>query len=727
MRNIWSIFRRDVSRVSGSVIGLIVAVGLVIIPCLYAWFNIAGSWDPYGNTGNLKVAVANADAGYNSDLIPVKVNLGEQVVSALRENDQLDWVFVDEDEATEGVKSGEYYAAVVIPSEFSADMMTLFSADVTHAQIVYYENQKANAIAPRVTDTGASTVQQQIDETFAKTLADVGLAATSSLLDYMSSDQVANYVTHLSASLSQGITTLRDVSGTTASLANVLGSTSGTISSTSGLLEGNGDTSQQAQSLLADAQGGIANVKEALTGATDAVNKAIKDSSSSLSDVSSAIDKAFSAGTTQATDTAKQLDDVAAKLEKQANANQATLDRLNDTSMFPPVAGVDVLSPLKTMLKTVIQKENALASQLSSAATKLRDGVADANGDLTQVKNLVQQAKDGITDAKGDYETTLTQQASQLKGTISDVVSSADSITGSLTDTVQTLSEASDSLAKNLDEANAALVKTSGDIDVAANDIEQMADDLSSALSSGDLASVKQIIGSDPEGLASALTAPVSLDKKPVYHVENYGSAMAPFYTAVSLWVGGIVLAAMMKVAVDDDFLATLVPFRLHEIYLGRFCLFALFSLLQSSLMLAGELLFFGIQCQDPLLYLLAGWVGGLMFCMFIYTLTVSFGDIGKALAVVLLVMQVGGSGGTFPIEMTSPFFQAVYPFLPAAHLINAMHAAMAGGYGLEYWIELGIVSLYFIPVLALGVVFRRPVIRANNWIIEKLEETHLM
>ena len=174
MRNIIAILRRDLSRIRGSVVALIVAVGLVIVPTLYAWFNIAGSWDPYGNTGNLKVAVANSDNGYMSDLIPVRVNIGDTVVSALRENDQLDWRFVSESDAVEGVRSGEYYAAVVIPENFSSRMMTVFSSDAEHAEIVYYENQKANAIAPRVTDKAASTVRQQIDETFAKTISDVG-------------------------------------------------------------------------------------------------------------------------------------------------------------------------------------------------------------------------------------------------------------------------------------------------------------------------------------------------------------------------------------------------------------------------------------------------------------------------------------------------------------------------------------------------------------------------
>lgn len=175
MKMIWGIFKRDMCHATRNVIAVIVSMGLVVVPALYAWFNIAASWDPYGNTKALKVAVANNDKGYKSDLIPVRVNVGETIISTLHANDQLDWQFVKSDKAIDGVKSGEYYAAIVIPKGFSADMMTLFSPDIKHAQLKYYLNEKINPIAPHITDQGATTVVNTIDKTFAKTIAQVGL------------------------------------------------------------------------------------------------------------------------------------------------------------------------------------------------------------------------------------------------------------------------------------------------------------------------------------------------------------------------------------------------------------------------------------------------------------------------------------------------------------------------------------------------------------------------
>ena len=156
MKLIWKIFVRDVRQATRNVIAVIVAMGLVIVPALYAWYNIAASWDPYGNTKALKVAVANVDKGYKSGLMPITINVGETVTSTLRANHDLDWQFVDRAKAIDGVNSGEYYAALIIPKSFSSDMMTLFSPKIKHAKLEYYLNEKINPIAPHITDQGGA-------------------------------------------------------------------------------------------------------------------------------------------------------------------------------------------------------------------------------------------------------------------------------------------------------------------------------------------------------------------------------------------------------------------------------------------------------------------------------------------------------------------------------------------------------------------------------------------
>lgn len=736
MRNIIAIFKRDLSRIRGSVVALIVAVGLVIVPTLYAWFNIAGSWDPYGNTGNLKVAVANSDNGYMSDLIPVRVNIGDTVVSALRENDQLDWRFVSESDAVEGVRSGEYYAAVVIPENFSSRMMTVFSSDAEHAEIVYYENQKANAIAPRVTDKAASTVRQQIDETFAKTISDVGLATTSSLLEFMDGDQIAAYAGNLSGTLAGAITTLRDASGSVDEFAGLLQSSTGLLDSTSDLLASAGAANENAEALVGDAKTGLSGMHDALDAAVAAINQSLKDSAGDYDAAAKAIDEAFGAADAHVSLTVTQLRDASADVAKRASDmrdvqdNILAVERDVEGSNLPEKLKAELVQKIDIVANTVgnvANQQELLAKHLSDAAASLETGAADARAKAQAVKDGIAEAKGSIGGVKDSYNATLKQQISDLSDAVADVARRGSDMADDLGATVTDLSHAASALSDDLAGAHEVLAGASADLVSAADDLQRLKEGLDTAVTSGDLDRVRELIGSDPAALADALAAPVALDRQAVYHIKNYGSAMAPFYTTLSIWVAGIVLAAMLKANVDEADVKALGNPRLHEIYLGRYAFFALLAFAQAALVCAGDLLFFGIQCEHPFQFMLVGWLAGFVFSNMIYTLTVSFGDIGKAIAVVLLVMQVAGSGGTFPIEMTADFFQAVYPFLPFTHAINAMHAAMAGAYGMEFWIELGTLALYLIPSLALGLVFRRPVIRANRWIIEKLEETKLM
>ena len=184
MGNIAKLFRADVRRLVANVMSIIITVGLVVMPSIFAWYNIIACWSVFDNTGNLKVAVANTDEGYQSDLVPLRVNVGDQVISALRANDQIDWVFTDEEDAVDGARSGRYYAAVVIPKDFSRDMLTFYSKDMEHADIIYYTNEKKSAIAPKITDKGADSVSYQVNSVFAETLSEVSLSLAEALSSY---------------------------------------------------------------------------------------------------------------------------------------------------------------------------------------------------------------------------------------------------------------------------------------------------------------------------------------------------------------------------------------------------------------------------------------------------------------------------------------------------------------------------------------------------------------
>ena len=592
MKNILHLFKRDVQNVSRSVIGLVVVMGLIIVPCLYAWFNIAGSWDPYGNTGNLKIAVVNTDEGYESDLIPVEVNVGENVTATLRGNESFDWVVLNNREkAIEGVKSGAYYAAVVIPKTFSADMMTLFSTDVKHADIEFYENQKANAIAQIVTEKGSSAVQSQVNETFTETITSIGLKTVSSLLDYMSTDQVSNFIANLSSTLGDSIEDLRDVQANASSLAGILSSTSDSLTSASGMLKQTGAVDESTKQLMEHAKSGIDDSKEALKAANDAIDAAIDGSAGSFDNVSAELAKAFDTANQHVDLTVSQLNDAAAALNARAKDIDAMADQLR--SLADQVSDENLKDGLKsaaTSLGRIAVEYRNNAKDLAATAKSLSDSMAEVNNLRAEVDQAIADAKAGIAGAKSDYDSTFSVKAKELKKTVSGILDSLDGISGDLDSAVGGLTDASGSLAKGLSKAAKLVNKASDQLGEASDKISAFKDELDGALMSDDLATIKTMIGNDPEGLAVSLSGPVALDRKPVYPIRNYGSAMAPFYTILSLWVGSIVLAAMMKVSVDDELINELIPVRLHEIYLGRYLFFGGLALLQATLVCAGDI-----------------------------------------------------------------------------------------------------------------------------------------
>ena len=257
--------------------------------------------------------------------------------------------------------------------------------------------------------------------------------------------------------------------------------------------------------------------------------------------------------------------------------------------------------------------------------------------------------------------------------------------------------------------------------------LDTLAAKLLDAAKNNQLDELQDILDTGPQEISEFVAAPVKLDTNKFYPVENYGSAMAPFYSTLAIWVGGVVLVAMMRVNVDRKRQEALVNVTPTQLYLGRYILFLIIGLLQSGLICLGDLYFLEIQCEHPFYFMIAGWFTSIVYVNLLYTLTVSFGDIGKAICVVLMVIQVAGSGGTFPIEMTPMFFQKLYELLPFTHSMMAMRECIAGFYGNTYWQELGILSLYLIASLLLGLVLRKPIIRLNEAFNEKLEETKVI
>lgn len=726
MKKIGQVFLYDISHIKKNVIAMIVVLGLCVVPSLYAWFNIAASWDPYSNTNGLKVAVANTDEGYEGEILPLQINIGDTVISSLRENDQLDWTFTGKKDAVEGVKSGKYYAAIVIPKSFSQDMMSLFSEEMTHSDITYYINEKENAIAPKVTDKGASAVQQQIDEIFVKTAAQVGLDLLDTISEVTSSDGAQAAAQNLTENIRKIGSDLDSTAGTVKAFSNMTVSMQQMLDATADILNKAGQNTETNLSLLNETGNSVDSLRSAVSGTTESVNQVLAQGSQCYDAISGQINNAFSSISTDAGVTAGALNSVASEVQVMIDRYTGFRDSVQQLADSFPLAS-DLLQPIIGNLNESIAHQEAVRDKLNEAAAKITETASDAGNYQAQLDQLVQQSSQQISGIRSDYENNVKTQIDTMFGTLGDTSSAVQSLFTSMDNGVEDMEKLAKDAGSGLEKMKTTLDTSASLLTETAEKVNQAAEKLDTAAQDGNVETLKNVLGSSPEVISSFVSAPVRMQTKALYPVENYGSAMAPFYSTLSIWVGGIILVAMMKVTASENLKRALAPLKPHQIYLGRYLLFLVLGLIQSGLICLGDLYFLGIQCEHPFLFLLAGWVSSVVYVNIIYTFTVSFGDVGKAICVVLLVMQVAGSGGTFPIEVAPEIFQKIYPFLPFTHSMTAMRECVAGFYQYTYWAELGIMCLFLLASLFLGLVLRKPVIRLNELFIEKLEDTKLM
>ena len=232
-------------------------------------------------------------------------------------------------------------------------------------------------------------------------------------------------------------------------------------------------------------------------------------------------------------------------------------------------------------------------------------------------------------------------------------------------------------------------------------------------------------MSANSEQLGEFLACPVKLNTDKIYGIENYGSAMAPFYSTLAIWVGSMILIAVMKTNVKrKNEIGDNV--RMHHAYFGRMLTFLTFAVAQALIICLGDLYFLKIQCFHPGKFLLVGVFAAFVFSMFIYSLTYALGDIGKSVGIILLVVQIGGSGGTFPIDVCPPFFQAIHPYLPFTFVVNAMRECVCGEYAGDYWLDLLKLSAYIAGALVIGLGVKFLVKKPIRFFEKQTEKTGL-
>ena len=714
IKNIWTIYKEDLKRIFTNYAALIVILALCILPSLYAWFNIKASWDPYGQqaTSQIKIGVINNDKGteFNGKLI----NIGDQVVDQLKENDLMGWQFVDEAEGEKALEEGTFYATIMIPDNFSQDITSLVTSDVKKGQIIYRVNEKINAIAPKLTSKGATGVQENINQTIVETVSGIlfeagkglGLEIQETVLPQLSHvyDQLEELISKfgdmnsLVQTAHNGGIQLKDLIASIQTDLPLIETTITSAKTTITSLESFMDTSKSAlsdfmptlkndllliQTIADELNTYVSQIEEAILSGSDKAPELIENLITKVESTQSLVRSfvkvlesfnKFPAG--RFDDLISQLQGVNGELDKAKDF----LQQLHDTTVNGGEPNLTVLNNIKTLLSSVSSTASSIYNRFDSAIVPSLNNVIDqAYSTATNVLQVLKEA-----------ETKLPDVASLLN----------------------TAYEGADKGIDAIEYINSKLPE-------AENKVREVTAKLGDINESQSLQEVLTLLQEAVTERQNFMSSPVDLVEETIFPMHNYGTAMTPFYSVLAQWVGMTLLISMLSVHAKGEY-------RPSEEYFGKFLLFATIALVQGLIIALGDLYLLNIYCVNPGLFIVGILFTSITFTFIVYSLVSVFGNVGKVVSIILLVLQVAGSGGTFPIQLTPKFFQIINPFLPFTYAISFARESIGGVVENVLAKDIIIMCIYSVGAVLISLFLKKPINKLLQGFAEKFEESGL-
>lgn len=798
MKNIIQIFKNDVKNIVKRRASIVVIIALMILPSMYAWFNILPSWDPYANTEDVAVAVVNLDKG--ADLNGEKINVGEEVTTSLKANKKLGWQFVTKEEAEKGVEKGDYYASIIIPENFSRKLISVLDDEPEKPVLSYYINEKINAIAPKVTGAGASGMVESIQSGFVK----VANEAIFSVFNDVGIELEANQQSILR--LQEAIYQLEKELPEIERLLGVAGEDLDRVGDASGKAH-NGlkraeEASEEVQALsvkihaLLEETDGYVNqyvpiVQQDLEKAQEAIGKIptiiqkVSDKEQAFEDVLEKVEQQTgkiddgvtalskleallleadqeAANGEQMTTLIQQLEAEEKQLEQAKKDVEKAIEALENAEEIPS-GGIGSSSEqtrpeLEVLYQAIDSRQNIIRS-LMEASEELQQSIdnglfVDGAGrvgsyeeQLTQfqeeINAAVERAKKGKETA-GETLDHIEEQAIRLEKTVAEVdrfiekdllplyrqemstakkaLDEADEKVANVISYFPKAAELLDKLDDGVAIGQEELHKVNDLFPEAEDKIIELASKIRSLDEKGDLAELIQFLRNDATVEGEFFADPIVLEEQQLFPIPNYGSAMAPFFTAMSLWVGGLILVSSLIVDVPNK-----ARYKSYEAYFGRFLTFWLIGLMQALIVMLGNLFILKTFVAHQLIYILFGFLISTTFIIMIYTLVSVFGNTGKVIAIILLVMQLGASGGTFPIQMTPSFFQQIHAFLPFTHALQLFREAVGG---IIWSVALKHISWlvgYMVVFMFIGIKLKAVINKRSDKFLEEARESEII
>ena len=694
MKNIIEIFRNDIKEVFRKTNTWIIIVGLIFLPSMYAWPNILSSWDPYGHTNNIKVAVTSEDDGATVD--GKELNLGKSLVEGLKNNKNLDWQFVsNKQQAEDGVRIGDYYASIVVPKNFSQDMTSVSRTEPKRATIEYTVNEKINAISPKITNSGASAIANNISKNFVETangiifekLHEAGVKFEENL---PSIEKAKEEIFKLNDNFSTYESTLSELIGKVEYGYNILNNVQNTLPEI--------DRVATNSIMIADKAGITINN---IQGFNERLLPIINNHLNVVEEVSK-----------EANVIAKELQQKPDKTEE-IKARQKALDsRLQ--------ASIERLQLVKNIFEyfNKLSSERLFNNQLERVTTLSNDitTIKEVNNNIYNKMDHYDEIADTVKEEFVNKSARVNEVSSNMNSKlnvevaplISQVLSKAevniDKVSGIISGAQGELPAVERKLSETevkISNAYGKLLSLQAQMPSAKSKIQKLTDEIKKADSGIDKNQLFNLLKVDYKQQAEFFANPVKLQENKLYHIENYGSAMTPFYTVLSIWVGSLLMSSLLTTKVEDEE----KKYKPYQKYFGRGLLFVIISLFQTLIITLGDMYVLGTQATSPYRFVLYALLISLLFSSIIYTIVCILGNVGKAVCIVLLVLQLGSSGGTFPIQMTSEFFQALYPKVPFTYSIGLLREAVGGVYIPAVERDIKILFIYLIIVLVGGAI----------------------
>lgn len=690
MRTILSIFKNDIVSVGRRFFALAIIVAISVLPALYAWVNIYANANPYANTGEIQIAVASRDPGLDLE-DGTHINMAEEVSEDLKTSDKIGWQFPESaDEAIEGVRSGRYYAAVVFEDNFTYNMYHFEQALLDdRAPLTYYENQKRNAIAPKITQTAATNLQQSIKTKYLETVFGFIFDETNEIADDLSEGETAEDVIARLADLRDTLraydSAISAFTGKSASIHSGISDAKRRLKDAS---KSAGSSASSAGSDLRKARSTLVVLKKILTNRENRIEK-------ERAALEKIVDKLREGGLTE-----EEKEALKEEAAEAANVLKSDLEGL--LSLFPESEGSAAVMAVRAVLSSMISDIDTLS---------------DAYSDPSAMQVIMEELKKLS-------QKSLADSVDSLISTLDHTIDLMEPLMESMSSMIGSINPVLDSADETVSELDSSLIQMQVVFSAAADKIDEIISRVEEVSEGEKLDLLIDILGGDPEAYAKFFSSLVDVEVEEIYSVASYGAAMAPFYSVLAIWVGGVILVSILKTHIDRKKFPGATE---TQAFFGRFLLFFLIGQLQAAVIVAGDIFLLGCQPVHPWMMWFSAAVTSFVFELLIYALTISFGDVGKAIVVVIMVLQIAGSSGSYPIEILPPIFGKIYKFFPFPHAINAMREALCGTYRHDFAKYLAYLLIFAVVGLAIGLLIRKPFLGMNRFVSEKIEETEVL